>query len=116
MERADDLRIRAGGAVLGDAALPEAARRAADFMLARMYDVKSGILLRRFRDGEAAIPGFLDDYAFFTQALLDLYEAGFDPRYLETAVRLTGKQMELFEENENGGFFSTRVTRTWYCG
>ena len=40
----------------------------------------SGTLLRRYRAGEAAIPGFLDDYALFTQALLDLYEAQFDPR------------------------------------
>ena len=42
-----------------------------------MYDAASGILLRRYRAGDAAIPGFLDDYAFFTQALVDLYETGF---------------------------------------
>jgi len=45
-----------------------------------------GGLLRRFREGEAAIPAFLDDYAFFTQALLDLYEADFDARRLELAL------------------------------
>jgi len=73
----------------------------------RMYDSKSGILLRRYRDGEAAIAGFLDDYAFFTQALLDLYEAQFDIRDLEMALKLTRKMQELFEDKEHGGFYST---------
>ena len=72
-----------------------------------MYDAASGILLRRYREGDAAIPGFLDDYAMFAQALLDLYEAQFDLRHLELAVRLTEKQRELFEDTEPGGFFST---------
>jgi uncharacterized protein YyaL (SSP411 family) len=96
-----------GGAVLEEPRYAEAARRAADFLIARMYDSHSGILLRRFRQGEAAIPGFLDDYALFTQALLDLYEAQFDRRHLDLAVRLTEKQRELFEDSENGAFFST---------
>ena len=68
---------------------------------------KTGVLQRRYRDGEAAIPGFLDDYAFFTQALLDLYEAQFDTPDLELALRLTEKQRELFEDKAEGGFFST---------
>src|ERR1035441_5376875 len=48
------------------------------------------------------IPAFLDDYAMFVQGLLDLYEAQFDRRYLELAVRLTEKQRELFEDTESG--------------
>ena len=67
----------------------------------------SGTLLRRYRAGDAAIPGFLDDYAMFVQGLLDLYEAQFDLRHLELAVRLTEKQQELFEDTASGGFFST---------
>jgi hypothetical protein len=94
------------GAVLNEPRYAQMARRAADFVARRMYDPKSGILLRRFRDGEAAIPGFLDDYAFFTQALLDLYEAQFDIHDLEFAIRLTEKQRELFEDKELGGFYS----------
>ena len=66
-----------------------------------------GVLLRRYRQGEAAIPGFLDDYAFFAQALLDLYETGFDWRDLELAIGLTEKMLELFEDRENGAFYST---------
>ncbi|MGH9721225.1 MAG: thioredoxin domain-containing protein [Bryobacteraceae bacterium] len=97
-----------GGAALGERRYAGAARRAADFVLSRMVDAKSGELLRRYRDGDAAIPGFLDDYAFFVQALLDLYETDFDLRYLAQAIRLTEKQMALFEDKKNGGFFSTR--------
>jgi uncharacterized protein YyaL (SSP411 family) len=98
-----------GGAVLEDARYAEAARRATEFVIGRMYHAPSGRLLRRYRDGGAAIPGFLDDYAMFVQGLLDLYEAQFDRRYLELAVRLTEKQRELFEDTESGAFFSTEA-------
>jgi hypothetical protein len=97
-----------GGAVLDEPRYAEAARRAAEFLIGRMYDPASGILLRRYRAGDAAIPGFLDDYALFTQALLDLYEAQFDRRHLELALQLTEKQRELFEDSAQGAFFSSR--------
>jgi uncharacterized protein YyaL (SSP411 family) len=96
-----------GAQVLDDARYMEAAQRAASFILTRMYDAESGVLLRRYRDGDAAIPGFLDDYAFFIGALLDLYETDFDPRHIETAIRLAGKMSELFEDKTGGAFFST---------
>ncbi|HBY58980.1 MAG TPA: thioredoxin domain-containing protein, partial [Solibacterales bacterium] len=94
-----------GAQVLGDERYRAAAVRAAEFVLSKMY--RDGVLLRRFRDGEAAIPGFLDDYAFFALALLDLYEAAFDLRYLETAVELARSMRALFEDEENGGYYST---------
>ncbi len=72
-----------------------------------MYSAETGYLMRRYRQGEAAIPGFLDDYALVAQGLLDLYEAQFDLRHLQLAVRLTEKQRELFEDRKHGGFFST---------
>jgi uncharacterized protein len=84
-----------------------AAQRATQFILTRMYDAANGILQRRFREGEAAIHGFLDDYAFFIAALLDLYEADFDPDHLATVVALTAKMRELFEDPEQGAFFTT---------
>jgi uncharacterized protein YyaL (SSP411 family) len=84
-----------------------AAQRAAEFILTQMCDPDTMLLHRRFRDGEAAIPGFLDDYAFLIAALLDLYEAGFDLRHLDTAVTLTRKMRDLFEDPEKGGFFTT---------
>jgi uncharacterized protein YyaL (SSP411 family) len=95
-----------GGAALNEPAYAEAARRAAEFVLSRMYEPTTGTLLRRYREGEAAIPGFLDDYALFTQSLMDLYEAQFDRRHLDLAIRITDKQRELFEDRQNGGFFS----------
>jgi uncharacterized protein len=94
-----------GGAVLDEPRYAAAARRAADFVLGRLLQPETGQLLRRYREGEAAIPGFLEDYALFTQALLDLYEAQFDRRDLEWAARLAEKQSALFEDSAGGGFF-----------
>jgi hypothetical protein len=96
-----------GGAILSEPRYAQAARRSADFILTRMYDPDTGVLLRRYRQQDAAIPGFLDDYAFFAQGLLDLYEADFHLPYLQAAIRLTEKQLELFEDKSGGGFFST---------
>jgi hypothetical protein len=82
----------------------EAAARAASFVLGKMSDER-GRLLHRFRDGEAAVPALLDDYAFMTWGLLELYEAVFDPLYLETALALTRIMLEHFEDRQAGGFF-----------
>jgi uncharacterized protein YyaL (SSP411 family) len=98
-----------GGAILGEPRYTQAARRSADFILARMYDPKTGVLLRRYRQRDAAIPGFLDDYAFFAQGLLDLYEVEFHLPYLQAAIRLTEKQLDLFEDKSGGGFFSAAL-------
>jgi uncharacterized protein YyaL (SSP411 family) len=94
------------GAALLEPRYAEAARRAADFLTTRLYDSSTGVLLRRYREGEAAIPAFLSDYALLAQALLDLYEAQFDLAHLELAIRLTRRQIELFEDPAEGGFFS----------
>jgi hypothetical protein len=96
-----------GGAVLDESRYAGAARRAAEFLISSAWDPATGTLLRRYRQGESAIPGFLDDYALFTQALLDLYEAQFDRRHLELAIRLTERMRERFEDRAVGGFFST---------
>jgi uncharacterized protein YyaL (SSP411 family) len=96
-----------GAQALGESTYHEAARRAADFIKTRMR--RDGVLLRRHREGEAAIPGFLDDYAFLVQGLLDLYETGFDISDLDLAIELTERQIELFMDSGNGGFFSTQA-------
>lgn len=93
------------GAILSEARYKDASGRAIDFIAKRMYGGQE--LLRRYRQGEAAIPGFLDDYAFFAQALLDQYEAVFDLHYLETAIKVTEKQIQLFEDKAHGAFFSS---------
>jgi uncharacterized protein YyaL (SSP411 family) len=93
--------------VLDDEGYLESARRAMRFLLDTMYSSDTGLLLRRFREGEAAIEGFLDDYAFLAQALLDLYEADFEPEHLEIATRLARDGFARFEDSQNGGFYST---------
>jgi hypothetical protein len=92
---------------LGEQRYLDAAERAARFILEKLYEPATGSLLRRYRDGEAAIRGFLDDYAFLAAGLLDLYEASFDVEYLETAARLAERMIELFEDRAAGGFFAT---------
>jgi uncharacterized protein len=96
-----------GAQILDEPRYAEAARRAADFILSRMYDPGSGVLLRRYRDGDAAIAGFLDDYAFFIAALLDLYETDFDSARIEQVGVLTAKMLKLFEDPERGAFFTS---------
>ena len=85
----------------------EAARRAADFLLERLFEEESGVLLHRYRAGEAAVPGFLDDYAFLAWGLLDLYEASFETKYLAEALRLTDELVDHFWDEADGGFFLT---------
>jgi hypothetical protein len=96
-----------GARILDDPKLLQAARRAATFILDTMHDSQSGRLLRRYCDGEAAIPGKAADYASLTRGLIDLYEASFDNGYLRAALKLTETQISLFYDRMNGGFFST---------
>ncbi|MGH9787144.1 MAG: thioredoxin domain-containing protein, partial [Candidatus Acidiferrales bacterium] len=85
----------------------QAAEAAAGFIQKEMYNAKTGELQRRHRESEAAIRGFLEDYAYLIQGLTDLYEASFDVRWLQWAVRLQEKQDELFWDAAAGGYFST---------
>ena len=85
----------------------DAALAATGFIFENLYDGASGALYRRWREGERAIPGFLDDYAFFAQALIDLYEATFDTAHLDSALHLTSRMLELFADREHGGFYSS---------
>lgn len=96
-----------GYAVAGNIEYKNAAVRAANFILSTMYNRDSGRLLRRYCDGEAGVPAFLDDYAFLAQALLDLFECTFEFSYLETALDLAMRGFAQFEDSENGGFFGT---------
>ncbi|MCX6354977.1 MAG: thioredoxin domain-containing protein [Candidatus Aureabacteria bacterium] len=95
-----------GAAACATPGYADAAARAAGFILSRMRR-SDGRLLHRFRDGEASIPGYLDDYAFFTWGLLELYGATFAPQYLRESVALSEQMMALFEDRKEGGFFSS---------
>ena len=85
----------------------EAARGAAAFIRARLWDPSSGRLWRRFRDGEAAIDAYAEDYAGLVFGLLDLFQADGDPEWLSWAVELQRRQDELFWDDRGGGWFGT---------
>ncbi|MBI4430917.1 MAG: thioredoxin domain-containing protein [Candidatus Omnitrophica bacterium] len=95
-----------GARVLNDDRYRQAAERAADFILSHLV-AKNERLLHRFRDGEAGIDGKLEDYAFFVNGLLELYEATFDMKYLREAKRLTDITIDLFWDAESAGFYMT---------
>jgi uncharacterized protein YyaL (SSP411 family) len=86
--------------------LAEAAAAAADFVLARMA-TPEGRLLHRWRDGEAAVPGLLDDYAFMIWGLIELYGATGEVRWLRRALRLQEVQDTFFHDAEGGGYWMT---------
>ncbi len=97
------------GRCLGEARYTAAAEEAVQFFSLSMFNNETNTLMRRFRDGDAGIPGFLDDYAFLACALLDLYETTFDFGHIQFAEKLADRWIELFEDTEEGGFFATAV-------
>jgi uncharacterized protein YyaL (SSP411 family) len=84
-----------------------AARHAAQFIHDRMWDLRSGTLYRRFRDDNAAIDGYAEDYAYLISGVLALFQADPQVRWLEWAVALQKRQDELFWDETHGGWFST---------
>lgn len=94
------------GRALDEKEYLKVARNAADFCLKELRS-KDGRLLKRWRQGKAGLPAHLEDYAFFTQGLLDLYEATFEPKYLKAAKELTDLTLVHFEDKGKGGFFLT---------
>jgi len=83
--------------------------RAAEFLRRELFDEKSGVLFRAWREGRGVTEGFAEDYAFLVQGLLDLYEASFDVRWLQWAEALQEKMDELFFDTERGGYFNSRA-------
>lgn len=91
--------------ILGDPTLAAPAVRAAESMLAALWD---GTRLQRgIADGHPFGEGVLDDYVFLAAGLLDLYEATFDPRWLRSALALTEAVELRFRDPEHGGYFLT---------
>lgn len=91
--------------VLGNPRYLEITRTTTDFLLTRLY--RDGRLLRSFKDGQAKFNAYLDDYAFFAAALIDLYEATFERVYLERAREFTETLLSRFWDEKEGGFFFT---------
>ncbi|MFH1763757.1 MAG: thioredoxin domain-containing protein [Gemmatimonadota bacterium] len=93
------------GATLGRVDYLDAARRNAGFLLGSLR--REGRLLRSWKDGDARIPAFLEDYAGLGNALLTLYEGCLEPRWLEEAKGLTDQLLTLFWEQEEGLFYDS---------
>jgi uncharacterized protein YyaL (SSP411 family) len=93
-----------GGRILADPELTAAAAGAARFIWEHLRDADGG-LLKRWRRGNAGLNAHLDDHAFYLRGLIDLYEAGYDPIWLERANDIADRMVERFHDAEGGGFF-----------
>jgi uncharacterized protein len=94
-----------GAAVLGRADYLAVAVRNAEFLTRQM--VRDGRLLRSWKDGQARITGYLEDYAMVGVGLLALYEATFDRRWLDESRRLAEEALRLFWSADRNAFFDT---------
>ncbi len=94
------------GRVLDNTEYIKAAERAADFILTKMRTPAGGVY-HRFIDGEPAVPGFLDDYAFLVWGLTELYEATLEEKYLATALDMNEQTIKIFWDHDGGAFYFT---------
>ncbi len=85
----------------------EAAERAAAVVESRLWQPERRRLLRRYRDGEAGIDAFCEDYACVAWGYLELFQMNGDARWLDRAIELTATQTELFFDSSDNGWFST---------
>lgn len=101
----------AGYKATGSVAYKERAVKATRFIVDNLLKIESEsekkTLLRTWGRGKAKLNGYLDDYAYFVQALLDLAEIDPEPLWLELALELTESSFERFYDEEAGGFFYT---------
>ena len=93
------------GAALDRQDYLDAAAKNAEFLLTELHP--NGQLLRTYREGQAKLPGFLEDYSFAADGLLALYEATFERRWLDAAAELADQMVELFWDEEAGAFYDT---------
>ncbi|MGH7813044.1 MAG: thioredoxin domain-containing protein [Candidatus Binataceae bacterium] len=94
-----------GFRALHDPRYLDAAKRAADFIMTRMWDGRA--LKRSFKDGAARFNACLEDYAQLALAMLDLRQASLDEKYLGYARSLADTILERFLDRERGGFYFT---------
>ena len=89
--------------VLGDDKYLGAAEKACVFIEENLCE--GDTLYVSYREGKRGSKGFLDDYAFHIFALIQLYEASFEQKYLDRAIKLCKKAVNDFYDRENGGFY-----------
>ena len=91
--------------ISGEAALITAVTQTIEFIFAKMF--RDGFLLHTYKDGQAKLLGYLDDYAFLAVGLLDIYETLLDRAFLDRALQLNEIMLREFWDEEEGGFFYT---------
>ncbi|MEI9478131.1 MAG: thioredoxin domain-containing protein [Deltaproteobacteria bacterium] len=94
-----------GFRITGNGRYLDGAKEAARFILEKM--VKDGHVMRVFNKGQCRVKGYSEDYAFFIQALIDLYETTFDILWLKKAYDLNQEMIRQFWDETQGGFFFT---------
>jgi uncharacterized protein YyaL (SSP411 family) len=94
-----------GFKITGNEQYLKGAEEATRFILNEMR--REGHLMRIFNKGKCQVKGFSEDYGFFIQALIDLYEATFEIDWLKEAYDLNEKMIQQFWDERNGGFFFT---------
>ena len=82
------------------------ARRNADFIIENLQ-ADGLLLLRTWKDGKAKLNAYLEDYANFADALVELYQVSGDAKYLREAKRLADLLITEFWDEEGGGFYFT---------
>ncbi len=94
-----------GYRVTGDANYLNAAKNCISFLEKNLF--VEGKLLRTYKNGTAKINGFLEDYSYFVNALLDVFEIYPDSKYLNLALQLGHHLVDHFWDEENNSFFMT---------
>src|SRR5438552_1645828 len=95
------------GRALGREDYVRAAVRNVEFVLGAMR--RDGRLLRTWKGGVAKLLGYLEDHAMVVNALLSVWEATFERRWLDAARALADEMLRLFWSDEVEGFYDTGV-------
>lgn len=95
------------GSVLNEPKYLDAARDAAQFIRAELFDADGSTLRRHWKDGAADVAAFADDYATLSRGLLDLYEATSEIEWLQWAETLMATLDRDFWDSEAGGYFNS---------
>ncbi|MBI2301244.1 MAG: DUF255 domain-containing protein [Armatimonadetes bacterium] len=96
------------GQALSQPALIQRASRAADYLLQTLWR-KDGRLLRVVRHKHAKQDGFLEDYAFLADSLLDLHEVTGEARWLDSARQIAKAMTDNFADPDGAGFYLSRA-------
>ena len=95
--------LATGYSVLGEEKYIKTAKRCAEFIWSEQW--KDGKLYRIYKDGKSSIAGCLEDYAYFFEALITLYEISLQSEWLSKARQLADAMIDEFWDKDEGGFF-----------